>query len=302
MHRHPFVIDVASSTNGQIKRIHLSKRFLAISTGSLAALSLLVLGFVSSYVHLTLRVRNYEHLQTDFNTLRTQYSQLREKASEHQAQMESLETLASEVSVAYGINRPVVSNGPFAMDADSPATLKDSIQQYGFLKNAGLSGMYHHYAFRWQVHNDPSLWPVDGVLRSSFGGRSDPFSGEGEFHTGVDIQATVGTPVSVTADGVVENAGWSGRYGKLVVVNHGSGIQTYYAHLSAFLVVPGEEVRRGQQIALSGSTGHVTGPHVHYEVRVSGTPVNPYRYMAKAPKPAAPVVASDRIDASGFGL
>lgn len=296
MSRNSFVIDFAPSVKGEVKQIRLSYRALAISAGVIGLAGLSLAGFAVSYVNLTMQVRGYHHLQNDFNHLRTQYSQLRQQAHEHQTQMQSLETFASEVSVAYGISHAAASNESAPMDADSEPTLKDSIRQYGFLQNAGLSDTYHRYAFRWQKHNDPSLWPVNGVLRSSFGGRSDPFSGEGEFHTGVDIQAMIGTPVTVTADGVVESAGWSGRYGKLIVVNHGNGIQTYYAHLSGFLVLPGQEVRRGEQIALSGSTGHVTGPHVHYEVRVSGTPVNPYRYMAKASKSSAPVEHSD------FGL
>jgi murein DD-endopeptidase MepM/ murein hydrolase activator NlpD len=87
--------------------------------------------------------------------------------------------------------------------------------------------------------------------------------------------------VHVTADGVVTTASWHTGYGKLVVVDHGNGFQTYYAHLSQFLVVPGEEVRLGQVVALSGSTGRSTGPHVHYEVRLHGTPVNPYKYMER---------------------
>jgi murein DD-endopeptidase MepM/ murein hydrolase activator NlpD len=90
-----------------------------------------------------------------------------------------------------------------------------------------------------------------------------------------------GTPVHATADGVVVSAGWSGGYGKLVIVDHGNGLETYYAHLSQCQVVPGQEVRMGEVIALSGATGRVTSPHVHYEVRVAGTPVNPYRYMKK---------------------
>ena len=86
---------------------------------------------------------------------------------------------------------------------------------------------------------------------------------------------------------MVESAGWSGRYGKLIVIDHGNGIQTYYAHLSQLIVLAGQEVRRGEVIALSGGTGHVTGPHLHYEVRLRGTAVNPYRYLAKVPNPQA---------------
>jgi murein DD-endopeptidase MepM/ murein hydrolase activator NlpD len=113
----------------------------------------------------------------------------------------------------------------------------------------------------------------------------DPFSGEGAFHKGVDLTAPRGTPVHVTADGVVLKAQWDGGYGKLVVVDHGNGIETYYAHLSQFMVIPGQEVRRGQVVALSGGTGHATGPHLHYEVRLSGIPVNPYKYLAKSTLP-----------------
>jgi murein DD-endopeptidase MepM/ murein hydrolase activator NlpD len=110
----------------------------------------------------------------------------------------------------------------------------------------------------------------------------DPFSGEGAFHTGVDLSAPSGTPVHVSADGVVVHAEYSGGYGRLVVVDHGGGIQTYYAHLSKLYVHPGQEVRRGDVVGAVGSTGRVTAPHLHYEVRVGGSPLNPYRYLAKA--------------------
>lgn len=117
---------------------------------------------------------------------------------------------------------------------------------------------------------------------SPFGGRTDPFSGEGAIHTGVDLEAPMGTPVRVTADGIVSFADWESGYGRLIIVNHGNGVQTYYGHLSRFEVVPGEEVRRGDVIARSGASGRVTSPHLHYEVRLGGTPVNPYPYLAKS--------------------
>jgi murein DD-endopeptidase MepM/ murein hydrolase activator NlpD len=162
-------------------------------------------------------------------------------------------------------------------------SVADTIHTYNFLKSATVSEIYHRYAFQWQVHTRPSLWPVLGALTSPFGGRPDPFSGEdtgpGEFHTGVDIAAPEGTPVRVTADGVVTKASWESGYGKLVIVDHGHGIETYYAHLSQFLVIPGEEVRAGEVIALSGGTGRATAPHLHYEVRIQGTPVNPWPYL-----------------------
>ncbi len=289
------VLDLAHSLHGGVKRIHITYRSLAYAGAALATFALVMFVLFSSYVRMSWRVSNYDHLSADFDRLRTRYVELQRQANQHQQQMASLETLASEVSVAYGINQPKEAQSGDALDSDTMPNLRESLEQYNFLQSAGYSSIYHHYAFRWQEHNDPSLWPVIGVVRSTFGGRSDPFSGEGAFHTGIDLQAVTGTPVHATGDGVVESAGWSGRYGKRVVIDHGNGIQTYYAHLSKLRVVPGEEVRRGEVIALSGSTGHSTGPHVHYEIRLGGTPVNPYRYMAKAPNPQGLSVAHNDL-------
>ena len=277
-----FVVELAHSVHGQVKRIRLSYRFLVSVLISVLALSLFAVGAFARYLTMSREVSEYQQLRRDFDGLRARYQQLERTLGQHQEQIASLETLASEVSVAYGISGPPTPPSSRMLQAEGAPGVKESMQEYNFLKAASFSGIFHHYAYAWQTHSQPSLWPVNGVLRSSFGGRSDPFSGEGTFHTGVDLEAAKGTPVHVTADGVVTSAGWSGSYGKLVVVNHGNGIETYYAHLSQFLVLPGEEVQRGQVIALSGGTGRVTGPHMHYEVRLHGTPVNPYKYLPKS--------------------
>jgi murein DD-endopeptidase MepM/ murein hydrolase activator NlpD len=285
MRKEYFVLDFAHSVNGTIKRIEIGYKSIAFMAVGVVVVGLAFCGVVGSYIWMGHRVSQYNQLQTDFDHLRTRYVDLQRQANQHVQQMASLETLASEVSVAYGINSPVGAGEGEPLDSDSVPNVQESIEQYNFLESASFSDIYHHYAYRWQAHNEPSLWPVVGIVRSTFGGRSDPFSGEGAFHTGIDLQAPNGSPVHATADGVVERAGWNGTYGKLVVINHGNGLETYYAHLSQVRVVPGEEVRRGEVVALSGRTGHATGPHVHYEVRLSGTPVNPYRYLAKAPNP-----------------
>jgi murein DD-endopeptidase MepM/ murein hydrolase activator NlpD len=119
-------------------------------------------------------------------------------------------------------------------------------------------------------------------LLSRFGDREDPFSGVGAFHTGVDISASSGTPVHAAADGVVFHAEYSGRYGKLVIIDHGNGMRTWYAHLARFEVIPGQEIRRGSVLGYSGATGRVTSPHLHFEVRLGGSPVNPYPYLARS--------------------
>ena len=121
-----------------------------------------------------------------------------------------------------------------------------------------------------------------GHLTAGFGERMDPFSGEGAFHTGVDIATQYGDAVRFTADGVVIEAGDRAGYGRLVIIDHGFGVTTWYGHLSSFNVLVGEQLRRGDTIGNVGVSGRSTGPHVHYEVRINGAPVNPMRYLRQA--------------------
>lgn len=125
----------------------------------------------------------------------------------------------------------------------------------------------------------PSIWPVAGWLSSSFGSRRDPFTGNSDFHPGLDISADKGQPVLATADGTVTNASHSGNYGNLVVVDHGFGITTKYGHLSRFAVMTGQAIRRGETVGYVGSTGRSTSPHLHYEVWVNDKLTNPLRLL-----------------------
>jgi hypothetical protein len=297
-----FVIELANSASGQVKRIQVSYKTLACVLGTFLVLAAVTLGACSSYLRMFWKVSNYNQLRADFDGLRSRYQKLQQISRQHTQQMASLETLASEVSVAYGISPPVSPDlAPMDDDNLTSFSTKESIEEYNFLKAANFSRIFHNYAHQWQSHSQPNLWPVVGLLRSSFGRRSDPFSGEGAFHTGIDIAVPSGTPVHVTGDGVVEAAGWRGGYGKLVIVDHGNGLETCYAHLSQLLVVPGQEVRRNETIALTGTTGHTTGPHIHYEVRVAGTAVNPYRYLG-TPAPKPEVASSSRSIHNDLGL
>ena len=129
----------------------------------------------------------------------------------------------------------------------------------------------------------PSVQPVHSLsFTSNFGIRSDPFRGTAAMHAGVDIPGPVGTPIYATADGVVAHAGRQGGYGNMVELNHGKGIATRYGHLSKILVADNTRVTRGQLIALMGSTGRSTGPHLHYEVRIDGHAVNPIPFLTTA--------------------
>lgn len=128
----------------------------------------------------------------------------------------------------------------------------------------------------------PGGRPVkSGYISSFFGKRPDPFTGETAFHPGLDFAGTAGQRVLAVADGVVSFAGRDKGYGKLVEITHGNGYVTRYAHNSSLLVEPGQTVRRGQALALMGSTGRSTGPHVHFEVLRNGRPVNPMSFVRR---------------------
>ena len=127
----------------------------------------------------------------------------------------------------------------------------------------------------------PSIWPVAGGLSSSYGLRTDPFTGAADFHTGLDISAGAGQPVRATADGTVVVARDSGNFGNLVVVEHGFGISTRYGHLSRFAVYEGQQIRKGEVVGFVGSTGRSTSPHVHYELLLNGHPANPMRLLGR---------------------
>ena len=129
----------------------------------------------------------------------------------------------------------------------------------------------------------PSVQPVQKLqFTSNFGIRSDPFRGTAAMHAGVDIPGPSGTPIYATADGIVSHAGRQGGYGNMVEINHGKGIATRYGHLSKIIVADNTRVKRGQLIALMGSTGRSTGPHLHYEVRIDGHAVNPVPFLTTA--------------------
>ena len=126
----------------------------------------------------------------------------------------------------------------------------------------------------------PSLNPVGGGIAATFGWRTNPWP---EFHKGVDLEADYGTPVHASAAGTVASAGWDGGFGIKVDIDHGNGYHTWYAHLSRTSVTPGQRVTKGQPIALSGSTGESTGPHLHYQVMYAGQAIDPQPFLSGVP-------------------
>jgi murein DD-endopeptidase MepM/ murein hydrolase activator NlpD len=236
-----------------------------------------------------LKVSSYNQLRTEREQLRDRYSRLEEVAKERDVQVASLGSIASEVSALYGLkSQPtlVTATQQEIHDAD----VSSSLDQLGALRTSALTGdasvgislgmTRNATTADWYRANSlPNLWPIDGQVTASFGERIDPFNGEGAFHSGVDIGSNYGHPIIAPADGVITFADFMGGYGKLIMMDHGHGITTRYGHLSGFAVTPGQHVHRGDTIGYVGLSGRSTGPHLHYEVRINDTPVNPYKYL-----------------------
>lgn len=150
--------------------------------------------------------------------------------------------------------------------------IKDPVKQV-IAEGTATRSNYYAYAPVASRGSGRFVWPVSGKISSPFGRR-----GRG-YHSGIDIAGSYGSSVRASNSGVVKFAGWSGGYGKLIIIDHGGGINTYYAHLSSMRVSPGQNISKGQKIGKTGTTGRATGPHLHFEVRVAGTPRNPLNYL-----------------------
>jgi hypothetical protein len=280
-----------ASTPGKLKKL-IVPAYILHGIAVLAIIGgITVVAAAGSYSRMLWKVGNYNALRHDQQNLKRQYQELQSTVADTNQRLDSLQSLATEVAMTYGVLR----YHPAAFDVtDNPVTPQDafdrSVEQYTFLKrNAAViavssGGLRLMPAMSFADSSyTPSIWPVLGHITDSFGERLDPFSGEGAFHTGVDVASDYGAPVHATADGIITIAENHAGYGRLVVIDHGFGITTWYAHLSSFSAVPGARIKRGEVVGYTGISGRSTGPHVHYEVRMNNAPINPWRYMRATP-------------------
>ncbi len=284
---------LAHSLHGRLQRIHVSHKFLYTALGCVAGLLLLAFGVVGSYARMAVKVANYNSLQHEAEVLRERYDNLQKKVKQTNQQLASLQVLADEVGNAYGMKKQLTGSPDLIAEAPLVPTLGQSFAEYSYLRTTNLAGRSRNLFARADLNVLPAGWPINGRLMDGFGHRSDPFSGEGAMHTGVDISAAMGTGVKATADGIVVHANWYNGYGRCVIVDHGNGYQTLYGHLSHIDVIEGEEIRQSEVVGRVGSSGRSTGPHLHYEVRVHFTPVNPYRFLNQASAMKSPALLNE---------
>ncbi len=300
LRRRFYIIFVAREKDGALRRIPVPLHYAGVFLAAAVVGAFTLTGMAGSYTRMLLKTASFNQVRSQQAALRRDYSRLQIVAHEKDVQAASLGSLASEVSALYGLRHGRLSKtispaaAESATDSETSGTFTQqayiqSLDQFALLRSNALSGRIHPFGSglvpvgntNWlEVAGAPELWPVTGRITSSFGERQDPIlTGEGEFHTGVDIATGFGSRVHAAADGVVEKAGWETGYGRVVILSHGNGIETLYAHLSGFAVTVGQQVQCGQIIGYVGLSGRTTGPNLHYEVRIHNTPVNPHKYL-----------------------
>lgn len=295
-----YTILIANRRTGAVRRLSLSRRLLG---GMVVSLVLLVV--VAAIGSQGANFGELEALRAANENLLQENESYREATGELTAQITGLQTALEELGDQDQLDpntRRALENlrkagwraagGPSAADlvkiptpgAETPSgtfgILRDIL---GALENRLESVKSRIESQKATAQATPSIWPMVGrwTLSSAYGRRRDPFTGEPDFHPGIDISANTGVPVRATADGTVESAAYDGNYGNAVVLTHGLGLGTRYGHLSRFAVRAGQKVKRGDVVGYVGQTGRATNPHLHYEILLHGNRINPLNILAR---------------------
>ena len=214
----------------------------------------------------------YKYYAVNFKGETSAYVNTLEEAQKLVAEIKEEHGNNSELDIGISEYYTINIDDAEKIDANSDIELakqnvENSINEYIIKEARTVNGVYLETT------------PVNGVITSRFASIESVRSGA---HTGLDIGAASGTPIKATAGGTIKHASWMGSYGNLVIISHGNGIETYYAHCSKILVSVGQKVNSGDTIALVGTTGNSTGPHLHFEVRINDKPVNPQNYLYRS--------------------
>ena len=274
-----YIVSKTSRSRSYVRRVSIHKRWVKASAVVAAFLFCCaaygVYGLTQQALHLRIEQEN--------NRLRIENERQRQQLKKLENRVDAIEDASRRLSEISGMpseQQEQQEGGTSAHGAGGPALDAASVELLEVRAARLEMDLRVYEAALKERARVPSIWPVEGESTDSFGYRGNPFGGgSSEFHPGQDIAAPRGTPVLAPADGRVVEAGWKNGYGQTVVLDHGNGLTTRYGHLSKVEVEAGQELRRGEELGLVGSTGRSTGPHLHYEVRLGDLPVSPRHYL-----------------------
>ena len=266
--------------HAKLRKWRVTNLQIGLVVGAVLLTTLAALFFIWSHFKTPVNPVEVTRLQKEIRELRqvnqsfeTSIQKLQDQLSSYEDRTRELAIVAGVESLGDGVEAGIGGSSP--EDASLP-----KMQARASLLDGVLDSVEARLEqrMRW-ISSTPAITPVRGILTSSFGYRADPLTHGRGNHQGIDIAAAYGQPVHASGEGLVLQTGDQGGLGKAVFLAHGYGMTTRYGHLSAVTVRPGQRVKRGDVIGRVGSTGRSTGPHLHYEVRIDGEPINPVAYM-----------------------
>ena len=285
-----FTVIVVPHAKAKFRRFQMSVKLAKWTAGVSGVLAVAVVGILAHYTWITSEVRELRRLRTQNAELLIKTAQYEKDAVLLRAKLGGLQNMVTKLGVMAGLEQTLPDpnvggvGGVTSLESVAPPraadlNLKQMDQSAASLteRSEKLEAFFKDQKV--QLASTPSIWPVRGYLSTSFGNRIDPFTGQWDFHSGIDIATPLGTKIVAPADGVVVSVGIKGAYGNAITIDHGYGIVTQYGHLDHFNVRPGQRVRRGDVIGFVGSTGRSTAPHCHYEVWLHDQAQNPMHYI-----------------------
>lgn len=274
---------VVPHARARLRKLRISNRQLAIAVSALAVLTLASVLTTWSFFTKTVNLKELAQVREENESLRQVNRSFEDSIRTLQKQLGEFEDRTRQLAIVAGLDELGV--GQQAGIGGEESLLADQVDLYGLKSRSthldrSLSQVDAKLTERLRLMaSTPAIAPVKGILTSSFGTRRDPITGKRASHRAIDIATAPGSNVVASADGIVVRTGRIGGLGKAVYLSHGYGITTRYAHLSSIEVTPGQRIERGDLLGRVGSTGRATGYHLHYEVRVDGSAVNPLAYI-----------------------
>ena len=300
MDKENYNILIFGPRTSRTRHLKVRKKTFKVALYLLAFALLSTTFFLCDYIQVKKKLFELNRLRHETQTQKSQLHFFSSKIEDLEKQLSKLKDFDKKIRIIANLERGQETTSLMGMGGPSPSDIRDKLrsgkddqglvqqmradverlQSEAISQEVSLADLEKNLeAKREMMLRMPSLWPTMGWVTSGFGFRTNPFTGLTQMHEGMDISNRVGTLVVAPSDGIVSDSGNDLVYGKILVISHGFGMTSRYCHLSQVLVKPGQKVVRGDKIAEIGMTGKTTGPHLHYEVRLNGIPVNPMRYI-----------------------
>ncbi len=300
MDKEHFNILVFGHKTSKTRHLRIRKKTVKISLYLSAFAFLSTTFFFCDYIQVKKKVYELNRLRQETQNQRSQIQFFSARIEDLEKQLSKLKDFDKKIRIIANLERGQEVAPSMGMGGPSPSDIRDKLkkekdadglvqqmksdierlQSEAVSREESLSELEKLLQVKKEMlTHTPSIWPVMGWVTSSFGFRTNPFTGLTQMHEALDISNRVGTSVVAPANGIVSDVGSDNAVGKMVVIFHGFGMTTRYGHLNKVFVRIGQSVKRGDKIAEVGMTGKTTGPHLHYEVRLNGISVNPMRYI-----------------------